>query len=179
MPAIIVPRKTVFEIKKILEESEDDNVEISISNTKIKIGHNNSTLLSKLIDGTFPDYKRVIPTDNNLVLKTDVKPFTTAIDRVSTISADKSRTVKLTLSDNKLLLSADSVESGYAQEEIIVDYDLNRIETGFNSRYIIELTSVLEGEEMEFHFADSASPTLIHDISDNSSLFVIMPMRIG
>lgn len=178
MPAIIVPRKTILEVKKVLEESDDDTVLVSISNTKIKIETNNSTLLSKLIDGNFPDYERVIPSGNTLVLRTMVKPFTDAIDRVSTISLDKGRAVKLALGDNKLLLSANSTESGHAQEEITVNYDHSKIETGFNSRYIMELTSVLEGDTMELFFSDSSSPTLVQDVNDSASLFVIMPIRI-
>jgi len=178
IPAIIIPRKTILEVKKVLDEAEDNEIKISISGTKIKIECNNSILLSKLIDGSFPDYERVIPLENNLVLKTEVRPFTDAIDRVSTISLDKGRAVKLTLGGNKLLLSANSAESGYAQEEIPVNYDSNKIETGFNSRYIMELTSVLEGDTMELFFADSSSPTLVQDTEDNSSLFVIMPIRM-
>lgn len=178
MPAIIIPRKTILEVKKVLDESDDNDTTISISKTKIKIECNNSILLSKLIDGNFPDYERVIPIKNNLVLKTNVKPFTDAIDRVSTISIDKGRAVKLTLAENKLLLSANSNESGYAQEEIPVNYNNNKIETGFNSRYIMELTSVLEGDTMELFFSDSSSPTLVQDSNDNASLFVIMPIRM-
>lgn len=179
MPKIIIPRKTILEIKKFLDENiENKEVKIYISASKIKFEFANITLISKLIDGNFPDYERVIPTNNNHILKTEVKPLTTAIDRVSTISSEKGKAVKLTLGDNKLILSADNIEVGYAKEEINVDYSHALIETGFNSKYLIELTSVLDGETAEFHFSDGSSPTLVQDSSDLSSLFVIMPMRI-
>ena len=179
MPKIIIPRKTILEIKKVLEEDNENNeITIHISTTKIKFEFANITLISKLIDGNFPDYERVIPNNNNLILKTEVKPLAIAIDRVSTISSDKGKSVKLTLGDNKLVLSADNVEVGFAKEELAVNYASDLIETGFNSKYLIELTSVLEGETAEFHFSDGASPTLVQDSSDSSSLFVIMPMRI-
>ncbi len=179
MPKIIIPRKTILEIKKFLDENtENKEVKIYISATKIKFEFANITLISKLIDGNFPDYERVIPTNNNLILKTAVKPLTTAIDRVSTISSEKGKAVKLTLGDNKLILSADNIEVGYAKEELNVDYSHALIETGFNSKYLIELTSVLDGDTAEFHFSDGSSPTLVQDSSDLSSLFVIMPMRI-
>ena len=181
IPAIIIPRKTILEIIKILSETEhnkNDEVKISISKTKIRIEYNNAIILSKLIDGDFPDYEKVIPTNNNLALKTPIKSFTNAIDRVSTLSFDKGKTIKMTLNDNKLLLSADNSANGSAKEEISVDYNHNKIEIGFNYRYIMELTSVLEGENIELLFADSSSPTLIQNAQNDSSLFVLMPVRV-
>jgi len=179
IPKIIIPRKTILEIKKVLDEdTEDQDIKVDISATKIKLEYSNVVLISKLIDGNFPDYERVIPTNNTLTLKTKVKPLTTAIDRVSTISSDKGKAVKLTLGDNKLVLSADNVEVGFAEEELPVDYANDKIETGFNSKYLLELTSVLDGDTAEFHFSDGSSPTLVQDLTDTSSLYVIMPMRI-
>lgn len=179
IPNIIIPRKTILEIKKIIdEENEQSEANIFISSSKIKIEYENSTLISKLIDGNFPDYSRVIPSNNNLILKTKVKPLTTAIDRVSTISSDKGKGIKLSLNKNKLTLSSDNQETGYAQEELNVEYNENEIETGFNSKYLLELTSVIDGEMAEFHFASSSAPTIVKDASDPSLLYVIMPMRI-
>ncbi len=179
IPKIIIPRKAIHEIKKVLDEAENvEKVKLSISATKIQVEIAGSIIVSKLIDGNFPDYERVIPTNNNNVLKTKVTPLKTAIDRVSTISSDKGRAVKLTLGDNKLVLSADNIDIGFAQEEVTVDYSAAKVETGFNSKYLLELTNVLEGDTAEFHFADSSSPTLVQDNSDSSALFVIMPMRI-
>ena len=176
MPKIIIPRKTIFEAKKILDESDKTDVTISISDNKIKIEHDNSVLLSKLIDGSFPDYEKVIPTGNSHILKTEIKSFTDAIDRVSII--DKGRSIKLIVDNDKLLLSANNVESGRSQEELEVSYKGNRIESGFNSRYVMELTSVLEGNTMELCFSTGSAPTLVKDNTDADSLFVIMPIRM-
>ena len=181
IPPIIIPRKTILEIIKILSETEhnkNDEVKISISKTKIRIEYNNAIFFSKLIDGDFHDYEKVFPPNNNLALKTPIKSFTNAIDRVSTLSFDKGKTIKMTLNDNKLLLSADNSANGSAKEEISVDYNHNKIEIGFNYRYIMELTSVLEGENIELLFADSSSPTLIQNAQNDSSLFVLMPVRV-
>jgi DNA polymerase-3 subunit beta len=179
IPAIIIPRKTILEIIKILSESDDDKeVKISISKTKIRLEYGNAIILSKLIDGEFPDYEKVIPANNNLTLRTPIKSFVNAIDRVSTLSFDKGKTIKMTLNNNKLLLSADNSANGSAKEEISVDYNHTKIEIGFNYRYIMELTSVLDSDNIELFFADGSSPTLIQNAQNDSSLFVLMPVRV-
>jgi DNA polymerase-3 subunit beta len=180
IPSVIIPRKAIMEIKKILdEEDKTKTVTVALSDTKIKITGSSVVLVSKLIDGTFPDYEKVIPSANNIIMGTKVKPLCAAIDRVSTIASDKTRGVKILLSNNKLTLSANNVDIGDAQEELDVKFDAaNDIETGFNSKYLLEMASVLEGEDAEFFFSDSMSPTIVKDSADLSSLYVIMPMRI-
>jgi DNA polymerase-3 subunit beta len=176
MPGVIVPRKTVTELRKLLEETEQE-VQVSLSETKIRFGFAEATLTSKLIDGTFPDYDRVIPTNNDKVLEVNRKDFAEAVDRVATIS-DKSRAVKLSLDKNNLVLSATSPENGTATEEIEVRYGQQPIEIGFNSRYLLDIAEQIEGDGAQFSMADAASPTVVRDSGDNSALYVLMPMRV-
>jgi len=174
---VIVPRKTVVELKKLLDEAEDD-VEISLSDTKICFVCSNAVLLSKLIDGTFPDYNKVIPQANDKSLVVDSATLTKAVDRVSTISSDKTKAIKLLVSPGKVTLSATSDDNGAANEEIEATYNSDNVEVGFNSRYVLDMMSVIEGDEAEFVFADGSAPVLVKDSADSSSLYVIMPMRI-
>jgi DNA polymerase-3 subunit beta len=178
MPGVIVPRKAVNELRKLLDEIDQD-VAVSLSDTKIRFGFGENTVLtSKLIDGTFPDYDRVIPTANDKVLEVECKTFAAAVDRVSTISSEKSRAVKLAVERNSLTLSAASAENGTASEEIEVRYSASPIEIGFNSRYLLDITEQIEGEGAKFVMADAASPTLVRDATDASALYVLMPMRV-
>jgi len=177
MPGIIVPRKTVNELRKLIDEIEGD-VDVSLSDTKIRFAIDGIVLTSKLIDGTFPDYNRVIPTANDKELKVNCKRFERAVDLVSTISTEKSRAIKLSLADNNLVLSATSPDSGSATEELEVEYEDGPLEIGFNSRYLIDITQQIEGDEARFALADSASPTLVRDTADDSALYVLMPMRV-
>jgi DNA polymerase III subunit beta len=178
MPGVIVPRKAVGELRKLLDEFDQD-VAISLSDTKIRFGFGENTVLtSKLIDGTFPDYDRVIPTANDKVLEVECKSFAAAVDRVSTISSEKSRAVKLAIDRNSLTLSATSAENGTASEEIEVRYSASPIEIGFNSRYLLDITEQIEGEGAKFVMADAASPTVVRDATDASALYVLMPMRV-
>ena len=135
-------------------------------------------LTSKLIDGTFPDYDRVIPTGNDKTLEVECKPFAEAVDRVSAISTEKSRAVKLVLDRNSLTLSATSPENGTASEEIEVRYGAAAIEIGFNSRYLLDIAEQIEGDGVKFIMADAASPTIVRDAADSSALYVLMPMRV-
>ena len=135
-------------------------------------------LTSKLIDGTFPDYSRVIPANNDKVMKVDRRSFADAVDRVSTISSEKSRAVKLSLRPKALTLSATSAENGSASEEIEVDYAGNPMEIGFNARYLLDIAQQIQGEGAQFTLADSASPTVVKDVADGSALYVLMPMRV-
>ncbi len=177
MPGVIVPRKTVGEVRKLIDETTDD-VAISLSETKIRISFDDGVLTSKLIDGTFPDYERVIPADNDKVMEVDLRSFADAVDRVSAISAEKSRSVKLALSGTNLVLSASSPESGSATEEVEVSYDSDAMEIGFNARYLLDITQQIEGDRAQFVMSDAASPTIVREVGDASALYVLMPMRV-
>jgi DNA polymerase-3 subunit beta len=177
MTGVIVPRKTVGEIQKLVEEPEAE-VTIELSDTKIRITIGAVVLTSKLIDGTFPDYVRVIPQGNDKILKVDRGDFAGAVDRVSTISSERGRAVKLALADGKLVLSVNNPDSGSAVEELGVDYPADAIEIGFNARYLLDVASQLESGTAEFRFADPGSPTLIQDDGADDALYVLMPMRV-
>ncbi len=177
MPGIIVPRKTVAELTKLLSETES-NIEISLSETKICFVCGNAVLLSKLIDGTFPDYEKVIPSGNDKVMTVNAQNFSKAVDRVSTISFEKTKAIKLALTKNSLTLSAANEDNGTANEEIEVVYNSAAIEIGFNSRYVLEMMAGIEGSEAEFVFADGNAPVVVKDAGNGRVLYVIMPMRI-
>jgi DNA polymerase III subunit beta len=177
MPGVIVPRKTVTELRKLIEETEGE-IGVALSETKIRFVFGDATLTSKLIDGTFPDYDRVIPTGNDKLLEVDCKAFAEAVDRVATISTEKSRAVKLSVEKNNLVLSATSAENGTATEEIEVRYGAAPIEIGFNSRYLLDIAEQIEGEGAQFAMSDAASPTIVRDSADGSALYVLMPMRV-
>jgi DNA polymerase-3 subunit beta len=177
MPGVIVPRKTVNELRKLIDEV-DERVEASLSDSRIRFAFGTVVLSSKLIDGTFPDYQRVIPTGNDKVLKVDRKTFAEAVDRVSTISSEKSRAVKLALRPQGLTLSATSAENGSASEELEVDYGGSALEIGFNARYLLDIAQQIQGDGAQFALADSGSPTVVRDIADASALYVLMPMRV-
>ena len=177
MPSVIVPRKAVGELRKLIEEGASD-IEVSLSDTRICFSFEDTTLTSKLIDGTFPDYERVIPSGNDKVMIVLRKPFHDAVDRVSTISTEKSRAVKLALAEGGLTLSATSPDSGSAVEELEVEYTGEPMEIGFNSRYLLDIVQQIEGEGAQFMLADAVSPTIVRDTSDASALYVLMPMRV-
>ncbi len=177
MPGIIIPRKAIGEIKKLIEDGVT-HVEVSLSESKIRFACGSAVLVSKLIDGTFPDYERVIPSGNDKIMEVDVKAFTSAVDRVSVIASEKTRGIRLAVSQGKLTLSADSPEHGNAIEEIEVTYAAEPIETGFNSRYLLDMMAQMEGDTAQFLLADSTSPALVRDTADVSALYVVMPMRV-
>ena len=177
MTGIIVPRKTVLEIVKLLEGEEGD-VEVSVSAAKIRFSFGGLVLTSKLIDGTFPDYERVIPRNNDKIMQADTKSFAEAVDRVSTISFEKSRAVKLQIAAGKLTLMVNNPDSGSAEEELVVDYDRDTIEIGFNARYLLDVAGQVKAATMRFELADAGSPTVIRDPDDAQSLYVLMPMRV-
>jgi DNA polymerase-3 subunit beta len=176
MPGVIVPRKAVGELRKLIEDAAD-TITISLSESKIRFTFDHIILTSKLIDGTFPDYQRVIPEGNDKIVEINPKVFTGAIDRVSTISDGKSRAVKITFHGNTMTLSANSPESGSATEDLEVHGNDN-LEIGFNARYLLDITSQIEGDGCRMTLADSASPTIIEDTSDSSALYVLMPLRV-
>ncbi|MSO77640.1 MAG: DNA polymerase III subunit beta [Alphaproteobacteria bacterium] len=177
MPGVIVPRKAVNEVRKLIDDMDAD-VGIALSEARIRFTIGDVTLTSKLIDGTFPDYERVIPTGNDRLLEVDCRPFAAAVDRVSTISSEKSRAVKLSVGSNSLVLSASSPDAGSAVEEIEVSYKSEPIEIGFNARYLLDITQQIEGDVAEFCFADAQAPTIIRDRADPSAIYVLMPMRV-
>ena len=177
MPGVILPRKTVGELRKLIDETESA-VGVSLSDTRVRFSFDDVVLSSKLIDGTFPDYERVIPHANDKVLEVDTKTFAEAVDRVATISTEKSRAVKLSLNNGTLVLSATSPEAGSATEELEVNYKASPIEIGFNSRYLLDITQQIEGDGAQFMMADSASPTVVRDLADQTALYVLMPMRV-
>ncbi|MEI6557746.1 MAG: DNA polymerase III subunit beta [Rhodospirillaceae bacterium] len=177
IPGVIIPRKTVAEIRKLIDEAAA-RIEVSLSETKIRVAFDSIAVTSKLIDGTFPDYERVIPVGNDKVMVVKAKPFAAAVDRVATISTEKSRAVKLSLHTDTLTLSATSPEAGSATEEIEVNYRGVPLEIGFNSRYLLDIVQQISGDDARFIMADAAAPTIIRDIADSGALFVLMPMRV-
>ncbi len=177
MPGIIIPRKAVNELRKILDE-QGEEVTVSLSEAKIKFAAGRVMLLSKLVDGTFPDYQRVIPSQNDKVMEVETDALMQAVDRVSIISSEKTRGIRFALDKQKLTLSARSPESGTATEEVVVAYEHNDFEIGFNSRYVLEMLSQLEGDQVRFVLADSNAPALVLDAVDSKALYVIMPMRV-
>lgn len=176
MPGIIIPRKTVGELRKLVEEA-GDAIKVSLSENKIRFAFDHIVLTSKLIDGTFPDYQRVIPKGNDKIIEVNPKAFSRAIDRVSTISDGKSRAVKIALNGKTMTLSANSPEAGSATEDLEINGNDN-MEIGFNARYLLDITQQIEGDGCRLTLADSGSPTIIEDSSDASALYVLMPLRV-
>ena len=185
MPSVIVPRKTVGELQKLLDNAEGE-VSVEVSDAKIRItisdeGAGEVVLTSKLIDGTFPDYNRVIPRGNEKELKLDRDAFAKAVDRVSTVASDRGRAVKMSMDDGQLTLTVNNPDSGSAEEELPVGYEADKLDIGFNSRYLLDITGQLQGEETTFLLADPGSPTLIRDSDGDAAvgaLYVLMPMRV-
>lgn len=177
LPGVIIPRKTIAEIRRLIDGMDGD-VAISVSDAKIRFSLGSAVLTSKLIDGTFPDYERVIPRNNDRELVLDNKVFADAVDRVATISAEKSRSIKLSLSKDNLSLLVNNPESGNAHEEIMVDYGGDPLEIGFNAKYLLDVASQIEGRDATFMLDGPASPALVKDSEDKDSLFVLMPLRV-
>jgi DNA polymerase-3 subunit beta len=177
MPGVIVPRKTVTELRRLLDDAEGA-IDVSLSDTKIQFTSDGVELTSKLIDGTFPDYQRVIPSGNDKSLSLDSKEFAQSVDRVSTISADKTRAVKLNIAKDKLTLTVINPDSGTATEELGATYNASTVEIGFNARYLLDITNQIEGKEVRFLLSDAGSPTIIEDTGDARTLYVLMPMRV-
>src|SRR5215213_6338610 len=177
MPGIIIPRKCVAELRKLLDEV-DGTVQLSLSDSKIRFGLGNAVLTSKLIDGTFPDYSRVIPTANDKLLRLDPRSFFEGVDRVATIATEKTRAVKMALENDKVTLSVTSPDNGTAAEEIAADYGSAGLEIGFNANYLKDILSQIEGDTVELHLADAGAPTLIRQDEKSPALYVLMPMRV-
>ena len=177
MPDVIVPRKCVAELRKLLEEV-DGSVQVSLSESKVRFGLGNAVLTSKLIDGTFPDYSRVIPTANDKLLRIDPKSLQEGVDRVATIASEKTRAVKLALDRDRVTLSVTSPENGTATEEVPGDYAAQGLEIGFNARYLLDILGQIDGDIVEVHLADAAAPTLLRENDTAAALYVLMPMRV-
>jgi len=177
MPDVIVPRKCIGELRKLLDEVDGD-VAVSLSSTKIRFALGNAVLTSKLIDGTFPDYSRVIPTANDKLLRIDPKSFMQGVDRVATIASEKTRAVKMALDRDKITLSVTSPENGTAAEEVPGEYTALTFDIGFNARYLLDILGQIEGDTVEVHLADAAAPTLIRENENAPALYVLMPMRV-
>ncbi len=177
MPGVIVPRKTVGELRKLLDDDEA-TIAVSVSETKVRFATPVITLTSKVIDGTFPDYTRVIPTGNTRKLEVDASEFAKAVDRVATVSSERSRAVKLSLEEDRLVLSVNSPDSGAAEEELAVAYGDERLEIGFNAKYLLEIASQVDRENAVFLFNSAADPTLMREGNDTSAVYVVMPMRV-
>jgi len=177
MPGIIVPRKTVGEVQRLIEDGEAE-ILIELSQGKIRFTFARVVLTSKLIDGTFPDYARVIPVGNDKELVVDKKEFEQAVDRVSTVSSERGRAVKLSLSTGKLMLSVTNPDSGSAAEEVEVEYGAEPLDIGFNSRYLLDIAAQIDGESAVLRLADPGSPTLVEDRDAKGALYVLMPMRV-
>ena len=177
LPGIIVPRKTVQEVRKLVDQG-DAPVTIGVSDTRIRFALGHAILTSKLIDGTFPDYERVIPEGNNKTLEVDRSVFAQAVDRVSTVATETSRAVKLAIEGEALIVSATSPESGSASESVPASYEGEALEIGFNARYLLDVAGQVEDENVKMLFSDAISPTLIEDGSDQGAVYVLMPMRV-
>ena len=177
MPGVIVPRKTVGELRKLLDD-DDMKIAVSVSETKVRFATPDITLTSKVIDGTFPDYTRVIPVGNTRKLEVDASDFAKAVDRVATVSSERSRAVKLQLDEDRLVLSVNAPDSGAAEEELAVAYGDERLEIGFNAKYLLEIASQVDRENAVFMFNSSGDPTLMREGTDQSAVYVVMPMRV-
>ena len=177
IPGVIIPRKTILEIRKILED-HTGNVSLSISETKIKLSFNNVVLTSKLLDGTFPDYSRVIPEHNDKLVTISNQSISEAVDRVSTVSTDKTRAIKININKGSVVISATNPDKGSASEHLDVVYNGDEVEIGFNSKYVLDVARQIKGNEILIKLSDSVSPTLVYDKDDKDVLFVLMPMRV-
>ncbi|MBK1636750.1 DNA polymerase III subunit beta [Rhodovulum adriaticum] len=177
MPGVIVPRKTVGELRKLLDDDEAQ-IAVSVSETKVRFATPEITLTSKVIDGTFPDYTRVIPMGNTRRLEVDAAEFAKAVDRVATVSSERSRAVKLALDEDRLVLSVNAPDSGAAEEELAVAYGDDRLEIGFNAKYLLEIAGQVDRENAVFLFNSAGDPTLMREGDDASAVYVVMPMRV-
>jgi len=177
LPGVIIPKKTIYELCKLLTDINEDII-INIDPNKIIFYIGKTTLISKLIDGNFPDYQRVIPKNNNMIVTADRKNFCEAVDRVGIITSEKSRAIKFRLLNNLINMIASDPENGTATEDIIVQYEGEEIEIGFNSKYIFEMINQLDEEKLILEFCDSTSPLIVKESSNNDLIYVLMPMHV-
>jgi DNA polymerase III subunit beta len=176
-PGVIIPRKTIDQARRLLDDASGI-IELTISPAKIRFQFGQAALTSKIIDGSFPDYGRVIPKHNDKSMVIDTGVLSKAVDRVSTISAEKSRSVKMTIESGRLTLSVRNIEAGQAVEEAEIAYEDDTLDIGFNARYILDVMGQIAGENVELRFSDAASPTLVLDPADQGVQYVLMPLRV-
>lgn len=177
LSGVIIPRKTISEIRKLIDDNNVENVNIGLSENKVRFSFKDITLTSKLIDGTYPDYERVIPTDNDKNLELNVKELSSAVDRVSVV-AERTRAIKMITHTGKVNITTSSPDLGSAQEELEAKYDSDSLEIGYNFRYLLDILAEIKGDVVRISFADGSSPSVIHDTSDASAIYVLMPMRV-
>lgn len=177
MPEVIIPRKTINELSKLLDDQGGD-VKVSLSHTQITFVFGSVLLASRLIDGSFPDYESVIPNDNTSKLIINTQVFAEAVDRVATISQEKSRGVKLSIETGKLTISATSNNQGSGTEELEASYEGPTLEIGFNARYILDICQQVESENLILFLKNESTPTILQGEKEDASLYVLMPMRI-
>ena len=175
--SLILPRKTVFQLCSLLSESTETLL-MQTSDNKIKFSLGNMKLISKVIDGKFPDYKKVVPTTNNKTLVVSSKDFINSIERVASVSLDRKEGVKLVINKDNIQLSVNSANSGEGNEKIKADFNSENLNISFNSKYLIDIASEVEDKNLKINLKDSVSPVLIEDTSDKNSYYVIMPMKI-
>ena len=175
--SIILPRKAVFQLCSLLAETQNE-MTMQISENKIKFSIGKIKLVSKVIDGKFPDYKKVVPTDNKKFLIVYTKDLISSIERVATVSLDRKEGVKLNINKDKVQLSVNSANSGEGNEIIKAEFNSDNLNISFNSKYLIDIASEVENNKFKMHLKDSVSPVLIEDLSDKNSFYVIMPMKI-
>ena len=174
---VIIPRKTISEVRKLLDDTKAENILISLSENKVRFTLEEVILTSKLIDGTYPDYERVIPTDTDKLLEVQVKELSNAVDRVSVV-AERTRAIKMITEEGKVIITTTSPDLGSALEEIDAKYDNESLEIGYNFRYLLDILAEIKGESVQISFSDASSPSVIHDTSDSSAIYVLMPMRV-
>ncbi|MFD2648060.1 DNA polymerase III subunit beta [Devosia albogilva] len=179
MPGIIVPKKTVGEVQKLLDGAAEEDVKVEVSDTKIRFSLGSVVLLSKLIEGTFPDYDRVTPKNNDKQMTVDRQSFAIAVDRVSTIASERGgKAVKLHANEGMLELSVTNPDHGTASEELPVEFETEGFEIGFNARYLLDIIGQIRSENAIFLFNDAGSPTLVKEEGEARALYVLMPMRV-
>ena len=174
---IILPKKTIFQLISLLEQSNKD-IQISTSKSKIKFEMENGVLISKVIDGRFPDYTKVIPKDNDKILEIKLDEFKNSIDRVTSVSSDRKEGLRMSISNNAVQFSVNSPQSGEGIENIKAKFNSNDLNISFNSRYLIDIASQIEHDSIIINLKDSGSPVLIKDFIDKNSFHVVMPMKI-
>jgi len=176
MVGVIIPRKTISELMKLLSETDQD-VTVSVSENQIRFSFGDVVLASRLIDGTYPEYEKVIPENNNKFLEVDSNALTTVVDRVAVIS-EKSRGIKLSLKQGCVVLTASNADEGTAEDELEAGYDAESIEIGFNYRYLLDILAQIKGGTVRFSLSENTSPVLMQDAGDDTALYVLMPMRV-
>jgi len=177
LAGVIIPRKAVAEVRRLID-GFDGEIKISASEAKIVFTAGRAILTTKLIDGSFPDYARVIPQNNDKTMKVENVALEKAVDRVATVSAERSRSVKLSLESDKVVLTVNHAETGHGVEEVEAEYSGEPMEIGFNARYLLDVFQQIDGDVILFDFNDPAAPALVRDPADEASRYVLMPLRV-